>query len=1644
MRKRVIYLLIAVSFVITTISQAFIPAYAQTITSNSSSHLSKVINYQKIFTNTNSVESVLASTNQKQSVSTSQSGSTSKVTNKQSSKKGTAQITPRAESHSTLSLDKDSAAVDELITLTVTPTPVGTETDTNLMASTLKVPSFLSYQVDDTNKANGISIAKLIKISNPDANGVLTISPLKNDAATNYFRKNPFKIVFKVIEDGDGALQLVDKASPTVVNSNKIAVTGASIKGDEFADGITWNQPTNVTKVGFTEFTQNPSAGLKYGLGNLQDPEDPTIDTGMNQKLDVHGPGQMNIAIKEPNDNLIKMYFGGLNHAPDQIERTSMGFGVVFDSSMTGGGAELKASSASLSILANQLKHKKYFTGTDSNGHLVMKEMGYFNRIDLTDPNKIHKLLVEILLRPSTTGPATVQQEMFIKNISGKPDSMGVMLGQDTMLGEQGSDDFVPIKSIGDDQGLYIESKDQNYKLLIKMDTPNGPSDFSAAVGAPVFFYNWLSGFGGTFAGQGDKAKGNTKKANSTLLKDEDTGYVSKWDWMTLQNNEIQHFRNDVIGIYGPVVTPISKKNFVNLTHPAGPNKVGDKIKYELQTTNSGFKDSWQNVTFTDSVPETLKVDDSTIELTIDDYISAADAAAGKGTEGETKIYTAKVPASAYDATHHKLTVKIGDLKDDKGKAIPADLGDNDSAHITFESQILKTASNSKVKNHFDVTGTDAKNTDSNGDPLVVKDGVDNEFEVEEDLTPEPDFAMTKQVRNVTKNETAFKNTTAAAASDKVQYQIEATADATENLKNAVIKDALDADLTADKVQVQYQNTDGTWGALTTVTFDSDGKLTLTNPVLANKKVRILIDATVSATTKKTKIDNQAQLVGGSYNITGDNTKSNVAELTITAKQVDFSKLEQTISNKTTPANDENDSTTHVATKTSGKMGDKIQYQFRGETKTGNTEDIKKAVVENIHLSQTDALSFDKDSLKVVVDGTNKTLTDPNIGADNKVAVADTVKTSFTVTYTMTIKINIDKEILNDGDLTASNLDTTRHFNTTTIKIVPQKNTATIVQSIYNTKTATWGDETNAKPGDTVDYKYRINAPKANQGGLVDAQIQEIVMAAANQLTYKTGTLKISVYTGDNLATSESVTDLTTKHLVKLIKELKPDQNAEVKYSMTVNADAASQDVTNNAKFTAPNLGSTMDFNPTTVHILSKRQVKLHQTLKDETTEDTTTTPAADAQGYREKTQAAKDDLIKYRFEVNAADDNDGDIKNMIINNIVLNPLKDAKNNDSLVFQAGSLEVDGTALGTAAEKTLKDDHKIVISKTLAKKQSVTVTYEMKVVSDVVGLHVTNDADFSADSLTDSTGKLLPTSDKSGKTIPQMSFNQTELNTINNIGKIIIRYVDLDEDLSDPDNAPTKIADKVEASGEAGKALSTVVSERVAPKVIDGYAVMAVSEEDDLVTAPKWARAYKDDPIFTNKVRTITYGYKKKMIAVEAPNYWDFGHYNKTQMDSTYYLDSKKTPQQVTVTDNYGVDSWQLQVQQKQPFTDDRKQVLKDAQLRFTNGNVTAEASNTAPSSGIDSIPSFNLNPGDTVTDLMTYTKSGVFQKEDINKDKSNVNNRYNDDQGEGIWHYRFGDNKSADNSIGLYVPGTTKRDTTKYTTVLDWTLTVAP
>jgi len=521
-----------------------------------------------------------------------------------------------------------------------------------------------------------------------------------------------------------------------------------------------------------------------------------------------------------------------------------------------------------------------------------------------------------------------------------------------------------------------------------------------------------------------------------------------------------------------------------------------------------------------------------------------------------------------------------------------------------------------------------------------------------------------------------------------------------------------------------------------------------------------------------------------------------------------------------------------------------------------------------------------------------------------------------------------------------------------------------------------------------------------------------------------------------------------------------------VKYQVLVKDNAKTQDITNDANFYADNLtGDLTDktvanyqhktkANQSKLKIRNKKEVKLEQTLKNTTTEDTSTSTDPkypDKDGYRVETTAGKGDVIDYRYKVTAAADNTGNITNMKVNTITMKKSDklsfsdpDTGNDYPLVVKIS--KADGTNETTDANAKFSADHQtITLSQPLKPGYIATISYKMQVTASVddntltADKVVTNDAKLTADELTETKTTSTGTENVliAGNT---MNFNQTILNLKKNIGEIIIRYVDLeDNDLSQP----TYIATEVDEKGTSGTKLSTVNSARVAPKVINGYTIHAVTESTDLTNA-NWSKAYKDDPVFTDKVRTITYGYYKRMLSVEAPSYWDFGTHNRTQTDSTYYLEDRKTPQAVKVTDHYGVDSWQLQVAQEKPFTDDRKQVLKDAELQFKNGTVIADVGNTTPNQAMSSVDSFNLKSGDTVKNLMTYTKVGLFQNDDPDKDQSNKNNPYSDDQGKGSWYYQFGDKKNADISIGLHVPETTKRDNTTYTTTLDWTLTVAP
>lgn len=269
-------------------------------------------------------------------------------------------------------------------------------------------------------------------------------------------------------------------------------------------------------------------------------------------------------------------------------------------------------------------------------------------------------------------------------------------------------------------------------------------------------------------------------------------------------------------------------------------------------------------------------------------------------------------------------------------------------------------------------------------------------------------------------------------------------------------------------------------------------------------------------------------------------------------------------------------------------------------------------------------------------------------------------------------------------------------------------------------------------------------------------------------------------------------------------------------------------------------------------------------------------------------------------------------------------------------------------------------------------------------------------------------------------------------------RLTIRYVDLDANLTQP----TLIAATETALGTNGQLLSEQLPGRISPKLIDGYTITGMTTDTDLDKA-QWTAPYQADLRFEMTDQTVTYGYHKAMIAIAAPNDWDFGDYQTASTDSIYYLKTANhQPQQVSIVDFYGVENWQLTVQQAEQFKDDKGHTLTGAQLQVDHGQALAQVSNSGEGQ-LTAQRTFQLKPGDEAQTIMTFTKKGPFQRPSGEPDHSSVQQPYQN-PGQGSWQYQFGTPQSANYSVGLKVPATTKRHATRYQTELTWSLTVAP
>lgn len=591
------------------------------------------------------------------------------------------------------------------------------------------------------------------------------------------------------------------------------------------------------------------------------------------------------------------------------------------------------------------------------------------------------------------------------------------------------------------------------------------------------------------------------------------------------------------------------------------------------------------------------------------------------------------------------------------------------------------------------------------------------------------------------------------------------------------------------------------------------------------------------------------------------------------------------------------------------------------------------------------------------------------------------------------------------------------------VKVTATKQVKNITQN-----EATYADKTEAMNGDQVSYLATFKVATADKTIAAGTVIKDVL---DKHLTVAAKAVKVTYFDAKGTALGTENVDFDSNHELKTTKEVPAGGSITVELTAMVKDDGTTTEIDNTMNISGPSLSAPTDTNKAVINV------------KPDVTVDSPIT-----QVVQNKTQnGAKDteitgnvnDTVLYTFSAKMTA-----VKATQISNVVFTT---KENDSSRTDSSGELTEDKTGdfmyrviRGTTASawvattgEAIKDGDGFKISvptiKLDAGVNQVEVMYYRKIKTTPDNQkYIYNDGQIQIGA---------------SKAIPS-NYTRIKLGE----GETVIRYVDLDEDLANPDKQPTQIAPSVSAKGMPGKAFSTVNAERVAPKVIDDYTVIAVTEDEDL-TAAQWKAAYKDDPLFSSKKRVLTYGYKKRMIGIEAPKYWNFGNYNRTQSDQTYYLDPNGKPQKVTVTDNYGVKDWSLQVSQPRQFTDDRKQELKDAQLRFKNGTVSQETvangeENAKNHGTLDSVAEFSLTPGDpTATTLMHFTKKGIYQKDNLADDKSSATTPY-DNPGVGVWHYNFGNQKTAGSSIGLHVPATTKRDNTTYQAVLEWSMAVAP
>lgn len=440
--------------------------------------------------------------------------------------------------------------------------------------------------------------------------------------------------------------------------------------------------------------------------------------------------------------------------------------------------------------------------------------------------------------------------------------------------------------------------------------------------------------------------------------------------------------------------------------------------------------------------------------------------------------------------------------------------------------------------------------------------------------------------------------------------------------------------------------------------------------------------------------------------------------------------------------------------------------------------------------------------------------------------------------------------------------------------------------------------------------------------------------------------------------------------------------------------------------------------------LIHKKQVALDKQVRNETMGE---------KDYQTTTTVHPDDTIDYRIRFSADDKmtdkiSTTELQDTLPKGLTLVP-------DSILIKYS----DGTS-----EKA--SDLKAVKLHALTAGQHADIEYQVKVAHDQIPDIDLKNTVTSKTAIADSTTVLRGATDATVKSAKPAK------------GQITFHYIDW------ATGSPIG-AKAVTVKGLIGKPVSeTTLADvsghqdpnQIRPANIPSYVPVDYTYQADLSTA-KFYRIKDVDPLITATPQDYTFRYERSRLAMTVPADMNFNPTSDTQAERTYYLPGqregdKKVPYGVEVSDYWGINDWQLGVSQTTQFTGQytdhyqktRDVQLDNAQLQFNNANfklVQTDGNNSQQNNDqIESIAAFSLIPGDKPKTLVTYHKRGQYRHQQTD----NKGNLTYDLPGYSIYQYRFGDPQTADYSIGLHVPQTTKRYQTHYQTTLKWHLTVAP